>query len=92
MAREVGSTGIGWAIAGLVAGLFLLVAAIRNWPILWNPLGRLFRKLLGERGARMSLGFLGLAFALLSANAIINPHIPICGGPRISEEEPIYIC
>lgn len=90
--REMSRMGSGWAIGGIVTGLFLLVAAIRNWGLLWNPLGNLLRKLLGERGARMSLGLVGLAFALFAANALINPDIPDCLGPRISAEEPVFAC
>lgn len=90
--REMGRMGSGWAIAGMVAGLFLLVAAIRNWGLIWNPVGRFLRKLLGERGARASLGFLGLVFALLSANALINPDIPDCLGPQISAVAPVFAC
>lgn len=57
VATEVEGMGTAWAAAFILAALLLLAAAWRNWPLLWNPLGQLMRKLLGERGARMAFGF-----------------------------------
>lgn len=63
-AEEIAAEGIWFAILGIGASLLLLVASIRNWPLLWNALGSLLRALLGERGARVAFGLLAITFML----------------------------
>jgi len=54
-------------VAALAAGAFLLVAAWRNWPVLWNALGQLLRALLGERAARVAFAVIAGLFMLPGA-------------------------
>jgi hypothetical protein len=61
MGREGGGV---FAWLGVSTGALLVISAWRNWPVLWNALGRLLRRLLGEPGARLALGCMGACFAL----------------------------
>lgn len=61
---EIGAEG-GWFVAlAMGSSLLLLVACVKNWPGLWNTLGRVLRTLLGERGARIALGLIAATFAV----------------------------
>lgn len=61
---DMGAEGGAWPWIAAGFGLLLVVAAWRNWPLLWNPLGKLLRTLLGERGARVAFACIALAFML----------------------------
>lgn len=75
-AQEMGYMGSTWAAAAVASGLLLLVAAWKNWPLLWNPLGRMMRNLLGERWARVAFGAVAVVFAMSAV-------LPMLSGPRI---------
>jgi hypothetical protein len=62
---EMGAEGGAWPWIAAGSGLVLLVAAWRNSPILWNPLGQLLRSLLGVRGARVAFGCVAAVFVLM---------------------------
>lgn len=62
---DMGAEGGVWPWVAAGSGLVLLVAAWRNSPILWNPLGRLLRALLGVRGARIAFGCVAAVFVLM---------------------------
>lgn len=61
------SDGPWWSAAALASGALLLVAAWRNWPMLWNALGQLLRALLGERPARAAFAAIAVSFMLPGA-------------------------
>jgi len=64
--HEMARGGLVWSIAATASGLLLLAAAWRNWPLLWNPLGKLLRTLLGEPGARAAFAVIAAAFLFSS--------------------------
>jgi hypothetical protein len=76
LAEEMAHEGRIWAAGAIASGLLLLVAAWRNWPLLWNPLGVMLRYLLGERGARLAFGAVAVVFAISAA-------LSMSSGPRI---------
>lgn len=47
---------------GGALGLLLLVATIRNWPLLWRRGGERLRRQLGERGARVAYAIIAMAW------------------------------
>ena len=61
-ACEMGGEGTMWMFVAAASGLLLLVASRRNWPLLWNPLGRILRALVGETMARVAFGAMALVF------------------------------
>ncbi|MBK6845477.1 MAG: hypothetical protein IPN47_17330 [Gemmatimonadetes bacterium] len=61
-ASEMGGEGTMWMFVAAASGLLLLVASWRNWPLLWNPLGRILRALVGETMARVAFGAMALVF------------------------------
>lgn len=70
---EMGAERGVWPLIGAAGGLLLLTAALLNWPLLWNPLGLLLRRLLGERGARVAFGCIAIVFALSAGLGAITP-------------------
>lgn len=49
--------------ATIIGGVLLMIAAYKNWRMLWNWFGRFLRSSLGEKSARVALGLIGGAFA-----------------------------
>jgi hypothetical protein len=76
LAQELAYEGRIWVAGAVASSLLLLVAAWRNWPLLWNPLGVMLRSLLGERGARLAFAAVAVVFALSAAASMSS-------GPRI---------
>ena len=70
---DMGAEGVVWSGLAAATGMLLLVAAWLNLPLLWNPLGRLLRSLLGERGARIAFGCTAIAFILSVGLGTIVP-------------------
>ncbi len=65
-ASEIGAAGPAMRLLAVASSLLLLVASWRNWPMLWNPLGRGLRWLVGERITRVAFGTVALTFALFT--------------------------
>lgn len=68
-ASEMGGEGTTWMLVASASGLLLLVASWRNWPLLWNPLGRGLRWLVGERATRVAFGAIAIAFIVAAVLA-----------------------
>lgn len=61
---DLGSSGVWWMLVALATSMWMLLAAVGNWHHVWTAMGQLLRVLLGERGARIAIGVLAVAFAL----------------------------